>query len=292
MFRSNRTNRRRRSFGERARELGSRIAQAGRRVLPYLALLAVALGVPFGIFHAYIHTVSGSYFELEQVEVRGLEYLERDDVLSRAGLFEGLNIFDVEVEQVERLVEADPWVRDARVERRLPDQVSLVVEEHRPAAILISGGTYHLVDGAGQVFKQIGQGDPVDRLFALPLVTGLDHSEAQAEVGRTLLVEALEVFRLYQEVELDKRWQPISEIHVDPVLGLTVVTADTGTEVRLGRGQYRKRLERLDTVQASLVERGMAVDYILIDQDSDLSRIAVGRRTEPGIGEDGQARAD
>ena len=45
----------------------------GRKALPVVFLLAVGIGLPYGIFHAYIRTVSGSYFQLENVEVRGLD---------------------------------------------------------------------------------------------------------------------------------------------------------------------------------------------------------------------------
>jgi cell division protein FtsQ len=283
MFGSGRKNRRKRPLGERVRGWFDKLVSLGRRAIPVVFLVAVAVGLPYGIFHAYIHTVSGHYFQLETIDVNGLSRVDRDALLERAGLLDGVNIFDVDAEKAAEAIEAHPWIREARMERRLPDQVVVEVTEYEPAAVLVDDG-YHLVDANGQVFKQMSAEEADSGLLELPLVTGLDVTSSSPEQLRKRLVEALEVVEMYRARGLAD-WQPLSEVHFDTVLGLSVVTADSGTEIRLGQGRYRERLERLEVVQSSLVERGIDAEYILIDQESDLSRIAVGRRVEPMDGE-------
>ncbi|MGM0556250.1 MAG: cell division protein FtsQ/DivIB [Myxococcota bacterium] len=246
-------------------------------------LVAVAVGLPYGIFHAYIHTVSGHYFQLERIEVDGLERVERAELMERAGLLEGVNIFDVDARRAGEAMEAHPWIRKARVERRLPDQVVVDIEEYQPTAVLVDDG-YHLVDAQGAVFMKLGAEEAREGLLELPLVTGIDVKSTSEDELRDQLLEALGVVEMYRSRGLAE-WQPLSEVHYDPVLGLSIVTAESGTEIRLGRGRYRERLERLEVVQSSLVERGIDAEYILIDQESDLSRVAVGRRVEPMDGE-------
>lgn len=290
MFGSGRKNRRRRPLGERLREWFDKLVSLGRRAVPVVFLVAVAVGLPFGIFHAYIHTVSGHYFQLDEVEVSGLERVERSALLERADLDENLNIFDVDAERAAVAIESHPWIRSAQVERRLPDQVVVSVEEYEPAAVLVDDG-YNLVDAQGTVFKELSTEEARQGLLDLPLVTGIDLKSVHPDELRRQLLEALNIVEMYRERGLSE-WQPLSEVHFDSVLGVSIVTAETGTEIRLGQGRYRERLERLEVVQSSLVERGVDAEYILIDQESDLSRVAVGRRVEPTDGEADGTGAD
>lgn len=290
MFGNRRKNRKRRALGQRLKTLGTKIGSLGRKALPVAFLVAVAIGLPYGIFHAYIRTVSGSYFQLQKVEIEGLRHVDEDVLRKNAGLLIGLNIFDVDLERADKAIEAHPWIKSAEVDRRLPDQVSVEVTEQRPIALLIDE-RYHLVDADAVAFKALESSDPVDTLMSLPLVTGLEVASLEEPEGRALFLEAMDVVQMYHELGLTK-WEPLSEIHVDSVLGLTLVTADTGVEIRLGRGRYRERLERLAVVQRSIVQRAMEVDYILIDQEADLSRVAVGRRHQPRTGQGDGARVD
>lgn len=295
MFGFRQNNRKRQSTGQQVRALSERITGLGRRILPMIFLGAVAIGVPFGVFQAYLKTVSGEYFALRTIEVTGVAHLDEQRVLERTGLVAGRNIFDIDLERAERIVQARPWVRDAKVERRLPDQVRVHITEYEPVAVLV-GAEYWLISADGVVFASIEPGGALGKLLALPMVSGLELVSDGTRRGqklrdKALFFEVLEVVRLYESMELTS-WEAISEIHVDATLGLTLVSADTGVEVRLGRGQYAARLERLKVVQRSIAQRAMEVDYILIDQEKDLSRVAVGRRHGPRVGFEGKSWDD
>jgi cell division protein FtsQ len=295
MFGFRQQNRKRRALGQRVKSLGERLAGMGRKALPLIFLLAVAVGVPFGIFQAYIRTVSGAYFELSEIKVIGLEHIERAALLEKAGLIAGRNIFDIDPERADAAIESHPWVQQASVERRLPDRITVTLTEFVPVAILV-GERYWLVDEDGVVFESIEPGASLDEFLTLPMISGLEvyrngEPGGAATVNKTLFLEAMDVARLYAKMGLSN-WEPLSEIHIDPTLGLTLVSADTGVEIRLGRGRYRERLQRLKVVQRSIVKRAMEVDYILIDQESDLSRVAVGLRHGPRMGPDGRSWAD
>ncbi|MFW5967588.1 MAG: cell division protein FtsQ/DivIB [Persicimonas sp.] len=287
MFGFRTKNRRKRPLGERLKDALGRLADYGKKILPIAALLLVAVAIPFAVFHAYMRVVSGTYFELDEIEVSGVEYADGDALLEDAGLIEGLNAFDVDVDRAEEAIEADPWVERARVERRLPDRVAVSVEEYRPAGVLVDDG-YQLVDADGDFVKEIEADDPVDELLERPLITGLSVEELDEKSSRDSYLDALEVVESYRDRGLSE-WDHISEVHVDAVSGLTVMTASKGIEIRLGQGRYQERLDRLEAVQESIAERSMQVDYILIDRESDLSRVAVGRHDGPGKAEDGRA---
>ncbi|MDB4983566.1 MAG: hypothetical protein JWM82_4318, partial [Myxococcales bacterium] len=51
---------------------------------------------------------------------------------------------------------------------------------------------------------------------------------------------------------------PLSEIHVDPRAGFSLVLFDGGGEVLLGRGDWSGKLARLDAILGALGPRGPA----------------------------------
>lgn len=288
MKRKRQSNRRRPNRREQLRGGVDSALSLLRRSAPFGLLAAIALGLPYLSYQAYLHTVSSSYFALEIVEVTGQHRLAESELL-RAGQFEkGMNIFSVDAERSKLSIEQLDYVKSAHVERRLPDRVSVRIEEYEPVAIVVDED-FMLVDESGHGFLSLKPGAALGDLLELPLISGIGHADLAEERGRELLSSGLEVAGLYESMGLG-RLQRLSQVHVDPVMGVSLVTEETGTEIRLGWGRYRERLERLHAVQTTLIERGMDADYVLVDQDGDLSRVAVGQRPEPGTGKGSELR--
>lgn len=276
------TNRRRVPIKERFKSLGKAVKAGVRYIVPLIVLAIVAVGVPVAVFFGYRHVVSTPYFSLDDVQVRGLQNLSEAEVLTHAGVRRGANAFDIEPKRVELQLETMPWIRDARVTKRLPRTLEIEIDERVAAAVLVDGGTYTLIDDRGEPFKQIDDADRVDDLLELPLISGLSRSEAKAGNGQELVLEALDVVRIAREQQLPE----LSEIHIDPVMGLSIVPTDSGIEIRLGRGKYKQRLERLRSVFAALEQEAREVDYILLDSEENLNRVTVGNHATERKGTD------
>jgi cell division septal protein FtsQ len=221
-------------------------------------------------------------------------------------------------------VERIPWIRQATVEPQLPDAVVIRVREYEPYALQLSDGKLYIVDKEGYVFKEAS----ADEAFDLPILTGMKvelsrqaHVQDLQPVGEEAVaatkkrVETAEARKKRQEAELQRTAQrqrlldllkllqahalsplaerfPLSEVHWDPVLGTTLVSAKDGAEVRLGRQQERDLaaafaavLRLLDEVEA----RGEWLQYALLDDDVRADRAVVmagpkerGRPAAPG----------
>ena len=254
-----------------------------KRAFLILALLSVGFGLPFVILQGYHYTMQSDYFSLNYVEVEGLYYLEEESLLQAAEDIAGEHLFNVRPERLEAALASLPFVADVTVERLFPDRLYIGIVEYEPTAILVSDA-FWLVDVHGEAFLLLDTPDPGHDLWTLPMISGLTRADLETREGKERLQTALRVHRLYKEKGLAET-QPISEVHIDPLLGISLIVGDTGTEVRLGWGRIEERLERLEAVQTSLIRRGIDAAYVLLDQEDDLNRIAVGRRTGPGIGE-------
>jgi cell division protein FtsQ len=277
----NRRNKRRKPLRERIAGLGPLLRLGVSRAVPILGLSVVGLGIPAGVFAAYNFAMTSDYFALKNVELGGLEKTDRDSFLVAVGLTPGMNIFEVDPHQIETLAQAQPWIRKATIERKLPDFISIQVEEHQPAAILIEAG-YLLVSDEAEGFKTLDATDDTAEMLGLPMISGLTGDDLKNDEGRTRFRDALEALKAYENAGLSKL-VPLSEIHIDRVMGVSFVTREMGAEIRLGTGRYPERVQRLKMVLEALNESGEEVDYILVDNETDLSRVTVGRRQMAGM---------
>ena len=283
MFRSRQGNRRKMDRGEKRQKRRKSAAEVAKRALLVMGLLAVGFGLPYAVLQGYEYAMESDYFALAYVEVEGLHYLEEEALLRAAEQLAGEHILNVRPERLETALLSLPFVADVKVERRFPDRLHLAIVEYEPVAILVADG-FWLVDVHGEVFLMLDTVNPGHDLWELPMITGVSRAELKSREWRERFQTALRVHREYEEMGLGEK-QPISEVHLDAVLGLSLIVGETGTEVRLGWGRWDERLERLAVVQESLIRRGVDAAYVLLDQERDLNRVAVGRRTGPGIGE-------
>jgi cell division protein FtsQ len=130
----------------------------------------------------------------------------------------------------------------------------------------------YLVDRRGQVFKRAVPGDGLD----LPVVTGLareDHVARREETERRIEA-ALELLDRWRDAGLDRR-APVSQVHLDPDLGVRVYVGDDGMEIRLGQGDLPAKLERLGRVLSALEADGRRAEVLHLDNRRHPDWVAV-----------------
>ncbi len=122
-------------------------ARARRYWIP--AILAIAIVASLGWALA-----AAPMFHLSSVEVTGLGRVSREDVLARAALNPNENVWLSDTRAAERRIEGIPYVLTARVRRRFPAAVNIVVTERTPEACVQDGRARELtVDGTLRVLE-------------------------------------------------------------------------------------------------------------------------------------------
>ena len=87
------------------------------------------------------------------------------------------------------------------------------------------------------------------------LLTGVSRQQYAAfrDASAAAYREALAILDEYRSPDSSTTRPPaLSEIHIDPHYGFSLVLYDGGAEIRLGRGDYTDKLERLDRILAGL----------------------------------------
>jgi cell division protein FtsQ len=267
-------NRRRKDAAQKRAEVQGAVRAHAPAVLRGLLTVALTVGLVWGAVSLRAWALSSPSFALETVTFTGLSRASRPELLKLGGLAAGQNLFALDVDLLERSLSSHPWVRAVEVTRHFPSAVSVVVEEHVPAALVVLGDLY-VLDERGEPFKRVAPSDALD----LPLVTGLDREtyvadEAQA---RERFRQALDVAHAYAAA-LPARRERLSELRLSTTGDALTLVSATGQEVRLGAGQgevLEQKLQRLARVRGELAERGLSAEVIHLDNRARPGRVAV-----------------
>lgn len=102
------------------------------------------------------------------IRVHGASHLTRSDVLRMAQIAVGVNVFMLDAGAAERRLEADPWVAEATISKRLPSTLVVDIQERSPVAVIESTGLLRLVAGDGTML------DAADPGVSLPLIASAE----------------------------------------------------------------------------------------------------------------------
>ncbi len=138
---------------------------------PVLVLLAAAVGVSLAVLASRPLLRQLDFFRVRQVELLGVRYLSPDVLLAALEFDSSLNVFD-DLDAAEERARSLFAVADARLERRLPGTLRVIVTERVPVAF--GKGPHGLValDGDAKPLPY----DPALSGLDLPIVERTDSS--------------------------------------------------------------------------------------------------------------------
>jgi cell division protein FtsQ len=156
-----------------------------RLVVALVAGLALWLGAPLLLRQV-------GFFRVRQIELDGVRYLAPAAVIGALRLPPGASVFD-DLDEITAHVRALPGVADARVVRRVPGSLKVIVREVVPVAFVPGRGTRELsvVDGEGRPLPY----DPSRRALDLPVAASAD----SGLVAMLALVQAVDP-TLFEEI--------------------------------------------------------------------------------------------
>lgn len=138
--------------------------------------IVTALGVPGAVGMALAEGVGRAGFRVEQVEVTGLNRMDRMSVYAVALDQKSRAMPLVDLEAVRQNLLRYGWIADAHVSRRLPDTLLVHVEERKPTAVWQDQGKLALIAQGGVYLEPVR----ADALPNLPLVIGPHANEQEA----------------------------------------------------------------------------------------------------------------
>lgn len=209
--------------------------------------VATWLGVPQMAGVAVAEAVGRAGFRVQAIEITGLKRTDRMAVYRRAldQRSRAMPLVDLEAVRA-RLIE-NPWIKDARVSRRLPNTLMIHIVEREPAAVWQSHGQLMLIDASGELLEPVSP----EAMPDLPLLIG-DGAEKR-EADRQRLMEAAPVLKPLVRAATwvgNRRWD---------------LTFDTGEKLQLPEGEdaASKALSRFAKLDAE--QRLLGKGYVAFD---------------------------
>jgi len=155
-------------------------------------VVLVALDIPAKAERAAGAAIGDAGFIVSGYQITGINHMDRahidavvTDELRRAAERAGTGKAPqalVDAAAIRRRLLQFGWVKDARVQRRLPDTLVIDIVERTPAALWQSQGQLALIDSQGVVLDRV----PVDKMPDLPLLIGAGANEHEQELDRLL----------------------------------------------------------------------------------------------------------
>lgn len=217
-------------------------------------------------FGAYRALGSVTFFSLENIEISSTKRLTRDEILGLTGIAPGKDLLRMNLKRMGEQLLQNPWVETVRINRYLPNGISIAITEREPLAIVNMGFIYYL-DNKGTIFKALNQGDKLD----YPVITGFSEEEIGSDPKGTkaALLATCDLLKILKE-KGSFILADVSEIHYDKGYGFTMFTSSGALPVKIGAGDFSAKIERFARIYRDLTAQGTALQYIDLDYNDKI----------------------
>jgi cell division septal protein FtsQ len=259
----------------RARAVAFARSPWGRRLAIGTATIAVAAVAAAGWLYGPIvaNTVADHpYFTITEIVVTPTKHVRAGTLLESVDLRAGVSLWRVDPAALAARLEAQPWIRRAKVRREFPRRLIVDLAEREPVAILFLDQLYY-VDSTGIAFVKVGDRDRLD----VPFVTGVEAAILADErpFARHAIRQALRLLQQMHAAGLPFR---VSEVHIDREQGITVFPIEPRVALTFGWSGFGTKLTRLTRVLQDFRGREGQIREI----DLTMGTAAVVRLRQPG----------
>jgi cell division septal protein FtsQ len=237
----------------RSRSGGLGIKQIALQIIVVVMIAAGGLSA----WKGYQTLMHAEMFQIAGVDVKGARQVSDAELREVAGAFTGQNIFRVDLETPVRRASANPWVKDVRIHRRLPNRISMVVTERVAFALLDAGSGRYVMDNDGVVIEKIAKENASE--WQLPVVTV---KENRVRPGGQVTSEGMaESLMLIAEIAERGGWK-MSEVTIKAGSPETLSVLYADHEFKIGMGNYTEKLRRLAEILSDAAQRGLDIAYV------------------------------
>lgn len=221
-------------------------------VLLLVAMVGVALGA-----HMWTRDLA-----VREIKTEGNRIVPSSEILNLAAIPKNQRLFDVDLNQARKRVQANQFIRTVSVNRDVPDRISITVDERVPVAA-IPGDRMLYIDADGVILPPARS----EYIFDLPVLTGaipLSECVPGKRVTSDVLREALQIVVTTQKLS-DDFYRLVSEVHIDPAHSIELFTSESGVPVLFGRGDVPAKLVKLEAFWKEFVSQRGAGELQYID---------------------------
>lgn len=249
-------------IGRSKRTLKKRQEKKRLRFVLSLVLLVSVSG-------ALLYYLTAHALVITDISFVGNHHIKEDELRGLSGLKVKDNLFRLSPAEIHQRLIKSPWIKDAAIRRDLSGTVEIRIREAVPVALLIMKDDPFLIDKDGIVLERMRE----DTTLFLPVIRDInptDNGEAYREVISFLrFLNERKVLVLDGNMEVTGKKPEEITLRID------------GIPVRVGSGDFEKKLERLQFVKDEIRKRNIEVASIDLRFANRIIVQPVERVTEP-----------
>lgn len=211
------------------------------KIMPLLAVPALCLAALFLVKNMLL---------VREIVFIGNRHLKNDELGPVLKIGKKSELFGVSGREIYENLRQSPWIKDAIVRKELSGRVLIKLTERVPVALLMLADKPFLIDSEGCVLEQMREGT----ILLLPVIKGIDPArdrETYAEAVRFVTVlHDRRVMPNQGDAEISGQRPEDITLKVDNMV------------IKVGMGDYEKKLERLEFVRDEIRKRNMTVEYM------------------------------
>ena len=164
-----------------------------RRKKNYILRLLIIVTIGAGLYSF----LTSSFFDVQKIIVENNLYYTREQIINKGEARTGQNIFGVRTTVIRDLLLADPYIRNVKVARDLPDTIVITLDERSESAAVPYADTFIIIDNDGLVLRKTEIEPKLTLLIGLTIMTmeegrPLEVEEAGVLTGTLKMLETME----------------------------------------------------------------------------------------------------
>lgn len=189
-----------------------------------------------------------NYIFVRDIVFAGNYHIKDEELMHLLKIKKGDRIFSASNKELYNRLKKSPWVDEAVVRKDLTGQISISIKEATPLAILSLSDANYLVDRDGKILEHIKHNSE----FFLNVIKNIDPNNKETYTEAIKLANLLYRGEFFSGVSVEisgNRPEDIA-LKADNIL------------IKIGVGDYDKKLERLRVVKKEIESRNVKVEYI------------------------------
>ncbi len=211
------------------------------------------------------------YLDIRRIDISGNKRIATAQILKLSRLTTKTNIFDWRSSDVRRRLLTEPWLESASVTRRFPLRVTIKVAERQPAAVIVMGTWFYLVDENLVVIKRQNT-----NIFTGQAVVLNAPPEDEREIGQRFTGASIRN-ALKALAVLDKELAPSVESVTAPSIDGLAFKLKSGPTIMYGKAEMTKQKNyAIKVILTEAANEGKSWQYIDVRVPSNPAAKAIG----------------
>ncbi|MFW5979827.1 MAG: cell division protein FtsQ/DivIB [Bacillota bacterium] len=135
-----------------------------KRIITYVIIIIFIIGII-----SFIHS---PLFRVNKIEIYNLKILNKSDIMDKLGSYYNKNLFLIDTENIKNDISHIDYIKDLNINKTLPNQIEINVEERTPLAKIDNEGQYLVLNKDGFILEESSSSLKAD----VPLIQGMGYS--------------------------------------------------------------------------------------------------------------------